>query len=314
MTLDEGQSPLVNPHQQLGFFDLGRAGNASGWRYVIGLTIIFVGALLVTAVVAVLMGLAGHNEALLLLSSGSNWVDIDASQDLDAQLAFVVLMTSLIAMLIVAIPVTRWLHKRPFKTVLTNRPKFDFRLALIAGGVFFGIQMVFLVVGLVTDPESLELVFDASRYWPFLILALILTPFQCLAEEVLFRGYLVQGIGLVVSKTLWRLLLPSLLFVAIHSANGDMLTGGVWAAVTYFVLGLYLAWLAFRFDGLEASWGVHTANNLFVFTIATTEGAGMPFATIFYGPKPSYESGLIGVIIALVVHYWLLGRLTRSRR
>lgn len=314
MTSNDGQSPIREPQKQLSFFDLGQMGHGSAGRYVVGFILIFGGSLVVTVFVALLMGLAGFNDALVLLQSGSNWVDIDPAQDKFAQAGFVLLMLSLIAILLLAIPVIRWLHKRPFKTVLTNRPKFDLKLALIAGGIFFALQMIFLIVGLVTDPDSLELIFDASRYWPFLILALLLTPFQCLAEEVLFRGYLIQGIGLVTAKTLWRLLLPSLLFVAVHSANGDMMSGGVWAAVTYFVLGLYLAWLAFRYDGLEASWGVHTANNLFVFTIATTEGAGMPFATIFYGPKPSYESGLIGVVIALGIHYWLLGRLTRSER
>lgn len=57
----------------------------------------------------------------------------------------------------------------------------------------------------------------------------------------------------------------------------------------------------------------HTANNIFAFSISTSSGSGMPFATIFYEPEPDYMAGFIMILLVVMLHYLLYFRIFRSR-
>ncbi len=93
-----------------------------------------------------------------------------------------------------------------------------------------------------------------------LIVILLSTPLQSLAEEVGFRGYLTQAVaswarrpvvgiaaGVVASATL---------FALAHGAQDP------WLFADRLAFGLVASWLAWRTGGLEASVALHTANNL----------------------------------------------------
>ncbi len=93
-----------------------------------------------------------------------------------------------------------------------------------------------------------------------LIVILLTTPLQSLAEEVGFRGYLTQAVaswarrpvvgiaaGVVASATL---------FALAHGAQDP------WLFADRLAFGLVASWLAWRTGGLEASVALHTANNL----------------------------------------------------
>ena len=78
-----------------------------------------------------------------------------------------------------------------------------------------------------------------SRFLPFLFLALILIPIQTSAEELFFRGYVLQGIGLHW-KNIWVLsTISGLLFGLPHLLNPE-------ASVNYPLLGFY--YFAFGFS------------------------------------------------------------------
>jgi membrane protease YdiL (CAAX protease family) len=93
-----------------------------------------------------------------------------------------------------------------------------------------------------------------------LVVILLTTPLQSMAEEVGFRGYLTQAVaswarrpqagiaaGVVVSATLFAL------------AHGGQ---DPWLFADRFSFGLVASWLAWRTGGLEAPVALHAANNL----------------------------------------------------
>lgn len=99
-------------------------------------------------------------------------------------------------------------------------------------------------------------------FWGFLLVIVLTSPLQALAEEVFFRGYLLQALG-GTARTPWvGIVASALVFAVFHGAQNAPLF------VSRFVFGLLAAWLVVRTGGIEAGVAAHVMNNLFAFTLA----------------------------------------------
>ena len=61
-----------------------------------------------------------------------------------------------------------------------------------------------------------------QRWLPFVLAALLLTPLQCAAEELVFRGYVLQGLGRLLRNPLVLVVLSGLLFAIPHLLNPEV--------------------------------------------------------------------------------------------
>ncbi len=138
-----------------------------------------------------------------------------------------------------------------------------------------------------------------------LIVILLTTPLQSLAEEVGFRGYLTQAVaswarrpvvgiaaGVVASATL---------FALAHGAQDP------WLFADRLAFGLVASWLAWRTGGLEASVALHTANNL------VSLGAGAAAGTLSDSLSLSSLEWQFAVldVVSMVAFALLVERLAR---
>lgn len=288
-------------------------GRGGGWAHMGGAFLTF--ALWQISVIPLIIAVAflGFPEALEMITSKANWVDLAPDQDGAALAACASLLLSLVLLLLVNWLIVRIAHQRSLLSILTAHERFQWRSALISFGVFAGVMLaVSLLAAVLGIGSEARFVFDPGRFFPFLALVLILTPFQALAEEAFVRGYLYQGISAFTASNLVRIGLPALLFLAMHSTNGDFLEGGLWAILIFFTFGAYFGLLTVRTAGVEAAAGAHTANNIFAFSIATSSGAGMPFATIFYEPVPDYRAAFFTIMLVALLHYIIFFRIIRS--
>ena len=84
------------------------------------------------------------------------------------------------------------------------------------------------------------------------------------AEELLFRGHLLQALGLRTRRT-WLLVgISALVFGAMHMANTEVGAGPALIFTYYVGFGAFLALITLRDNRLELAIGAHAANNLFV--------------------------------------------------
>ena len=118
---------------------------------------------------------------------------------------------------------------------------------------------------------------------PGLVLCILLVPLQCIAEEYVFRGWLMQTIGAWTKLPVLAVLVQSLAFAAMHPYN---LIG----VVAIFINGLAWGIIAWQTKGLEASSAVHIANNMVAFL---TTGFGIEAL--------SSEVDLIALVLDIVV-------------
>ena len=164
-----------------------------------------------------------------------------------------------------------------------------------------------LLTGLIA-PEDIRVVFEAKRFLLFLIPAMVLLPVQVLAEEVVFRGYLIQAMARIAHSNVVRGTIPALLFVLVHLQNEEISHGGAGALLIYLVLGLYLSVLAIRGNGLETAIGFHLGVNLHALLIVTTDVATLETPAILRTTDPDFLLYLPVLIVICTLHYWLVFR------
>jgi membrane protease YdiL (CAAX protease family) len=270
------------------FFSVTDVGRNGWWRYILG-------ALLVKTVVLV----AGIVISALMAHQFAG----DASEFVASNLDFILLI------------LCTWMlhvfwHRRPWRTLITTRQAISWR-RIFQGAVVWGVIMLCSVgIESVLFPGRYVWTFDAQRWLLFFMLALLLTPIQCAAEEVFFRGYLLQAFGRISRHPVVAASLSSVLFTLPHLANPEVAANGMWImVVTYFTMGLFFALVALRDAGLELSIGAHTANNFFLIVFFAYKDSGVPTSAMFTTQAYDPVFSLVSVVVSSLVFYaWFFRR------
>jgi hypothetical protein len=109
-----------------------------------------------------------------------------------------------------------------------------------------------------------------------------LIPFQASFEEILFRGYLMQGFTLLVRNRLFPLLMTSLLFGLMHGLNPEVKEFGFFTMIPQYILfGIIFGIITILDDGIEAAMGAHAANNAFLCIMVTNESSVLQTSALY---------------------------------
>jgi uncharacterized protein len=172
------------------------------------------------------------------------------------------------------------------------------------------------VLALVFAPDSYRWNFSAAVFIPFAVIALLLLPVQTTAEEVFFRGWLMQWFSQRFSN-IWILsILSGVVFSIPHLANPEALGAIVPAFFGYGMVGFVLGWVTVRDRSLEIAIGAHAANNLFASLLIGYEGGALPADGLFVAEQFEWGAGnLISlVLVPLFIVATRFGREARPSR
>jgi len=197
--------------------------------------------------------------------------DAFASLGIDSNLYLFLALLTLITGLLGLVIGVKFLHKKTILDITTSRQKVDWRRVSFSFLLWFFISVSFIVVGILLDDENLVWNFKPI---PFLILVLIsifFIPLQTSFEELLMRGYLMQGLG-VLAKNKWLpLIVTSLIFGLLHGANPEVEKLGQGVMVFYIGTGLLFGITTLMDEGTEIALGMHAANNIVAAVFVTTD-------------------------------------------
>jgi len=220
-------------------------------------------------------------------------------------LSFGVPMLASVLFLVGIFLAVHFIHQRPFRTLITPA-------RTIAWGRFFqSFAVWFVLSGLMSLAEALLYpgryvwTLDLRRYIPFVFLALVLIPIQTLAEELFFRGYILQGVGLRL-RNIWILsAISGFLFMVPHFLNPEARVNYGLMGFYYFFIGAVMAYITLRDGQLELALGLHAANNLFSALFANYTVTVMPTPSLFtvntLDAVYSVSVAVIGLIVFVLI-------------
>lgn len=207
----------------------------------------------------------------------------------------------------------RYIHYRPFLSLITSKPRLEWKKFWIGFAVFGLLLIMGTVVDYFISPETYSVSFDASKFWIALPLILIMTPLQTTAEELVFRGYVIQAFGLKIKSGLILSLISGFIFTLPHLANPEVYASneqGVLSTIcmilNYFLIGALLALVTIRTNSLEVAMGVHAVNNLICFLLVSFPDTALPTNTVFFTTKFNPASSLISTAIISAIFYFII--------
>ncbi len=234
-------------------------GENEWWRYLVGFLIIFIFWQIIGAI-PFLVTAVFHSSDLIEFerAAASNFTTLGINKNL---MLAMMLLTGVFGVLAVKY-VVKFLHKRSFVSVITSRKSIDWKRVLFGFLLIFGIQVITLFLAYGGDSGELIWNFKPMPFFILLIVSFLLFPFQIGTEELLFRGYLMQGFGVSTKSKLFALIITSLLFGLMHGANPEVAALGYSVMVFYIGTGLLYGISTLMDEGMELAFGMHAANNI----------------------------------------------------
>jgi len=177
-------------------------------------------------------------------------------------LTFVVLVGPLAFGLLLVLFWVKFIQGQTILSLTTSRAKIDWKRVFFSFFLWGSITTLMIVSLYYTQPANFVWNFQLEKFFIFLVLALFLIPMQTSFEEYLFRGHMMQGIGLATNSRLIPLIITSVLFGLMHIANPEVGKIGYIIMVYYIGTGFFLGIITLMDEGLELALGFHAANNL----------------------------------------------------
>lgn len=194
-------------------------------------------------------------------------------------LALMLFPFALVAVLVLVL--IRHLHNISIRVFITSRDKIDWKRI---GFAFTGIVLLnslFFIISYYTNPSDFQWNFDPQAFAILFLIAIVLVPLQTSAEELFFRGYLMQGLGQVFKQRIFPLLITSLLFGFMHFGNPEIDKLGPLLMVSYVSMGFFFGIITLMDEGLELALGYHAGNNLLISLLVTSDWTAFQTNSLF---------------------------------
>ena len=269
------------------------------WKYLLGSLIVFI---------ASIMGRVPLLLAILVKSFTSKKMpsaESDIYKLFEPNLLLFLILISFVFALVGLYFVVRKLHNQSFISVVTSRNKIDWKRVFFAFGIWALFSSSMIVTSYFVDPSEIKLQFNLI---PFLILAvitLVLMPIQTSTEELVFRGYLMQGFFNLARNKWFPLVMTSVIFGTMHIFNPEVQKMGYLILVYYIGTGLFLGIITLMDEGTELALGFHAANNMMAALLITSDFTVFQTHSVFKDlsePSLDYEAFLpVFVIYPLLI-------------
>ena len=186
----------------------------------------------------------------------------------------------------------------------------NFARVLLAALVIYGLILVLSLIWARPIPNL-----EMQTWVRFLLPALALVLLQTGAEELVFRGYMMQQLA-ARFKSRWMWIgLPSLAFGLMHFDAQAGLDIAIMIVLATGLFGLIAADLTHRTGNLGAAWALHFCNNVAALLIVALDGQ-MTGLALYVTPYSFEDSDLlrrvlIGDMVAQIITWLIIVRILR---
>jgi hypothetical protein len=290
------------------YLELARQGKNEWWRAVLAiLLMLFMWQILGAMPGAILLIWAAVHGQLRPGNAGGGLPGVDTLA------SFVALMLASVFFMAGIYLAMRFIHRRPLRTLVTPARSVAWRRLFQGFGVWFGLAVLMSLVEAWLHPGRYVWNLDPGKFIPFVFLALIFIPIQTSAEELFFRGYILQGVGLHW-RNIWVLSsISGLLFGLPHLLNPEASVNYPLMGFYYFAFGFSLAYITLRDGRLELALGAHAANNLFSVIIANYKITALPSPSLFTIQVLDAVYSVPAAIIGMAIFVFLFVRPWRRK-
>jgi membrane protease YdiL (CAAX protease family) len=288
-------------------------GKNSFWRYFLMFAVVFIVANTIGAVpvlITLLSKLGSNPTVFSQFSANPNNFGIIG---LNPNTGFLLMMFPFISGLIVFILLVKPLNNRTIRITINGTEKIRWNRFFISGGVWLVLSALYLLFYLKLDPANFAINNKSASLIILSVISVLFIPFQAAFEEILFRGYLMQGFAALIRRRWFPVIMTSILFGLLHAFNPEVKEYGFFTMIPqYIVFGLIFGIITILDDGIEASMGAHSANNIFLCIMVTNQSSALQTPALYVQstihPWSEFAAlivvGIIFILILKIIFRW----------
>jgi uncharacterized protein len=258
------------------------AGKNAFWRYILMFAVVLIVSNTIGAIpllIAVFNKSASDPAVYSQLSSNPNDLSI---LGLSPNIGFVMMLFPFMMGLLAFIFLVKPLNNRTVRMTINGTGKIRWNRFVISAAIWLLLSALYLFLYLKIDPSNFILNNKTASLLILSFVSVLFIPFQAAFEEMLFRGYLMQGFAALVKNRWFPLIMTSLLFGLMHSFNPEVKEFGFFTMIPqYIVFGLIFGIITVLDDGIEAAMGAHTANNIFLCVMVTNSSSALQTPALY---------------------------------
>ena len=181
---------------------------------------------------------------------------------INSNLYLFLVLLAFIASFFVFILALKVMHKKKLKWVVTSRNKIDWsRIGF--GALIWGIVLVASTsLDIYLSPENYVWNFKPESFAILVLVAVVCIPIQTTLEELLFRGYYMQGMAIWLKNKWIPLVVMSCVFGLLHGFNPEVAKLGYLILIFYIASGFFFGIVTLLDEGTELAIGMHAINNI----------------------------------------------------
>lgn len=281
------------------FIEQGISTENKFWKYLVGSVLIILASTIgqVPLLVAVLFESFAQGKGFPTKES-------DLMNMLDPNATLFLIMLSFVFAVAGIYFVLRFLHNQTLMSVITSRKKIDWGRIRFSFSIWAAFTVVSTLIMYYLSPEDFVLNFKPVPFLCLLLIGTIMIPIQTTCEELVFRGYLMQGFGNLSLNRWFPLVMTSVLFGTLHIFNPEVGKMGYIILVYYIGTGFLMGIMTLMDDGMELALGFHAANNLIGALLVTADWTAFQTHSIF--KDISEPSAGFDVIFPVIIVYPIL--------
>ena len=218
--------------------------------------------------------------------------------------ALLVNLSPFILLLALLFTLVYTIHQRTILSLTTTRKSVDFKRIFFSFGLIVVLTLATFAISYYRDSSNVVWNFHPIKFLLLFVVSIALFPFQIGFEEYLFRGYLMQQIGILAKNRWVPFIVTSVVFGVFHSANPEVAEMGYGVMVFYIGTGFLLGIMTLMDEGLELSLGFHLGNNLMAALLITSDYSALKTDAIFrLSGKENSADTLNEMILSMVIIY-----------
>jgi uncharacterized protein len=283
-------------------------GKNSFWRYIVMIvTVLLVSNTIGSIPLFIGYGIKAAADPGIAARIAADPSGIMSALGFDSNVGLLLMLFPFVTGLLAFILLIKPLNGRTIKQVINGTGSIRWGRFFISGLVWAILSGLYLIVYVDIDPSNFTLNNTSVTLIYLTIISILFIPFQAAFEEVLFRGYLMQGFAVILKNRWFPLIMTSVLFALMHALNPEVKEFGfINMMPQYLLFGLVFGFATIMDDGIEAAMGAHSANNIFLCIFVTNSSSALQTSALYVQKEIFPWTEFTGLLIASIIYILVL--------
>ena len=284
------------------------SGKNSFWRYIVMIAAVLIASNTIGAVpLFISMAVKASSDPEVISRLANNPNDLSILVD-NPNIGLLMMLFPFLVGLATLVLLFKPLHQRKIISTINGASSIRWKRIFTSAFVWIIFSAIYLFIYKGFDPSNFTMNNTSSTLFSLIIISLLFIPFQSSFEEILFRGYLMQGFAVLARNRWLPVILTSLFFGFMHAWNPEIKEYGFLTMMPQYVLfGLLFGLMTIFDDGIEIAIGAHAANNIFLSIMVTNSSSTLQTPAL-YEQKNIYPWAEFWALLAVSVLFFFIMR------